>query len=151
MKRIIPVLVLCAALVSLFTGCGGGEQGLGSNSSVEITVEANSSGDMQDIEVITAPKEGWYDDYDACSYYMTGFGCSRVDNGSRYQVYNFTTQSYASDRPYYVWVLNHSDSYIDVYLEVKMDGDVKRAGTVRIAPKTASHQMNIYRNNADWY
>ena len=151
MKRILMLAVVAIFAVMPLTGCGGGEGAFGVNSSVEVYAETDYAADMAEIDVITAPQEGWYDDWDACSYYATGFGCFRKTIGSKYLSYGFTTQSYASSRPYYLWVVNNSSRAITVYLEVKMDGTIKRYGNVRIAPNTASHQMNIYRNNADWY
>ncbi len=151
MKRILMLAILAIFCVMPITGCGGGEDALGVNSTVEVYAETDTVADMADIDVITSPQEGWYDAWDACSYYATGFGCNRESVGSRYLSYGFSTQSVASSRPYYLWVVNNSSRYINVYLEVKMDGTVKRYGNVRIAPNTASHQMNIYRNNADWF
>lgn len=151
MKRIIILALFAMISIMPITGCGGGEQGLGFNSEVEVYAEANSSSDLDAIDVITSPQEGWYDSWDSCSYYTTGFGCRRKSSSSLYLTYGFTTNSTASQRPYYLWVVNNSNRAINVYLEVKMDGLIKRYGNVRIAPNTASHQMNIYRNNADWF
>lgn len=146
-SRSLPLLSLLSLLLGslLLAGCGGGaSQVLGQNSHAQVLIDSR---DIADLDLIIAPRQGAPGSADACSQDAIGFGCTRR-LGSTSTMLEFDTRSEASANPYFVYVRNRSASAQRVYLEIRIDNEVKYTLDVDVYAGETLQVARIFRNNA---
>lgn len=139
------ILLLAGAVI--VSGCSAGEQTLGVNSRTEVFLE--SSG-IDALRLVIAPQEGLPNDPDACAENRQGTtNCTREFPGPFTTLYRFDTTSAASQRPYYVYVINDANERRQFSLEIIMDNNSKLNRSLEIPGGEVFLVARIFRNNAD--
>ncbi|MCW5943082.1 MAG: hypothetical protein KIS66_12680 [Fimbriimonadaceae bacterium] len=144
------ILAFAAAVVIALGGCGGtAAQILGVNSDVFLAVESR---DIDDLVLIVSPKQGSAGSSATCRTDAIGSNpvwCNAYLTADTNEI-EFTTNSDASQRPYYAYVRNLSAATVRCTVAIAMEksGDVTTdRWTFDVLPNETLHVYDIYRNN----
>ena len=127
-------------------GCGGATSTLlGENSDVVARIEGSA---VAGVDMVISPDEGSPTDGQACTTSSNGFGCMSTTTSTSKQ-FTFTTDSNASDSPYYLYLENNTVAPITVHLTVTMNGTMDIDQDITVPVGGVDLYAKIFRNNAE--
>lgn len=135
------------AFLLTIVACGGGGGDARRDREVEVYAYNRR---IADFQVHVSPRNGSFNDRDACTETSVGFGCERnlTDN---FTAYRFRTDPRSATDPYILYLRNLSGSTRNVDVDVYMDGRFEYGVTAEVFDGETLPTVRIYQDFAEAY
>lgn len=143
--RWIPYLLIGAVAA---VGCNTAENALGRNSEVRVAITSIDTEEIRQVTFLIAPREGAIDDPNACRPTDWSF-CTKVTKhaATGSMLAEFRSLSFASDKPYQLYVVNGAAANKRFRVRIFMDDKEKYNRVHTFTPGQSSRVAKIFRTS----